>query len=1137
MSNEHLRLPPTPLDGTSPPSPDNLTSENKEEEALILNEGYLEKVEEIKENEIEELNDKTVEPENKKEELIQIEHNGDTINSETSKEENNYRKSRQSSRRSEMPQDEDEIKTKKDEPIILDYIVHFNDQATNHPSGLKNFFFPKFTSNYIRTTKYTWWNFIPKNLFEQFSRISNFYFIMVMIFALLPGVSPIFPITSILPVIFILGTTLVKDGIEDFFRALSDRYVNRKKYTVVRNGIEKKIFSSDLKVGDVIKIHNEQEFPCDLMFLSSENHTGECFVSTVNLNGESNLKLHHSKEATKHLNTPELISGIKGRVYCEKPRFELEKFNGKLEIDNLEQELESVPNLSGNINIHDSDQLSSKNILLRGAILRNTKWIYGLALYAGKQTKLSLNVKKPKFKFSLLDKKLNAFMIFILALHLTIDLSFTFAFIIFQIFNNINSFYLEGLNEFPSFLFVLLQFFTVFILNNLLIPMSLFVSLEIIKVIQSKFMSWDLKMSQDGKHMNPITSNLNEDLSYIEYIFSDKTGTLTENIMNLNKFSIGNNILHDEVKDKGALKNQLLVLKDDENQKEKYSILRHFLFNLAICNTINPEISIDTNELFYDGSSIDEVALVEATRQNGVILKKRNQKSIEIEVFGKIETFEILNIIEFNSDRKKMTVIVKDENEKIICYTKGADNIMETIIKKDDLNVDKTLQHIDEFAHDGLRTLLIGYKEITKDDYEKWNKVYLEAQAAQKGKSKKIANAEKAIENDFICLGASAIEDCLQQEVPETIEFFRKAGVQVWVLTGDKRDTAVSIAKTSRLLLDTTNQQHIKGTDVIEVAGELQQCIEVCKNEKDVSIILDTSSFKVAHESLKELFLEAAKGCTSAICCRVTPIQKAQVVTLVQNKWHKIGLAIGDGANDVSMISEANVGVGIMGREGSQAARSADYAIPRFRHLKRLLAVHGRYSLVRNAYYIQYSFYKNMVLTFIQVYYNFFCAFTSDSILDSWYITFYNMIFTLLPPIYVGAYEKDYSEEAVENCPELYKKIKLGYKMTWFTFIGWFLDAVIHSAILYFFIVGIGSYGPIVENEIDDRWVYAQYLSMATTLVITYKAMIEMTEQTVMSLLCYASIFVTYFGWHLIYSLFPIFPLSSTNNYYWIFCK
>jgi magnesium-transporting ATPase (P-type) len=287
------------------------------------------------------------------------------------------------------------VETKKEEPIILDYIVHFNDPQTNHPPGIKNFFFPKFKSNHIRTTKvfyfhffkikkYTWWNFIPKNLFEQFSRISNFYFIMVMIFALLPNVSPIFPITSILPVIFILGTTLIKDGVEDFFRALSDRVVNRKRYIVVRNGKEEKVHSADLKVGDVIKIFNEQMFPCDLFFIASENDTGECFVSTVNLNGESNLKLHHSKEITKHLKTPELISSIKGKVFCEQPRFELEKFNGKLDIEVNDRELTQLDLTTGGVlgggSGSNTDPLDHKNILLRGAILRNTKWVIVLIL-------------------------------------------------------------------------------------------------------------------------------------------------------------------------------------------------------------------------------------------------------------------------------------------------------------------------------------------------------------------------------------------------------------------------------------------------------------------------------------------------------------------------------------------------------------------------------------------------------------------------------------------------------------------------------------------------------------------------------------------------------------------------------------
>jgi phospholipid-transporting ATPase len=302
--------------------------------------------------------------------------------------------------------------------------------------------------------------------------------------------------------------------------------------------------------------------------------------------------------------------------------------------------------------------------------------------------------------------------------------------------------------------------------------------------------------------------------------------------MNLNKFSIGDSLIHDETKNKGELRNLFSSVKDNEPLSDKLSNLSHFLLNLAICNTINPEIDIETNELFYDGSSIDEIALVKATRDNGFALKKRNQNSVEIDVLGKTKTFEILNTIEFNSDRKKMSTIVKDENGKIICYSKGADNIMEKIVKPDCPNLKFTFDNINTFAMDGLRTLVIAYKDLTEEEYTKWNQNYQDALNSQKGKSKKIADAEAELEKDFIVLGSSAIEDCLQEDVPETIEFFRKAGVQVWILTGDKRDTAVSIAKTSRLLTDKTVQEHIKGSDVVEVSSELQRCIETCKVKK-----------------------------------------------------------------------------------------------------------------------------------------------------------------------------------------------------------------------------------------------------------------------------------------------------------------
>lgn len=334
-------------------------------------------------------------------------------------------------------------------------------------------------------------------------------------------------------------------------------------------------------------------------------------------------------------------------------------------------------------------------------------------------------------------------------------------------------------------------------------------------------------------------------------------------------------------------------------------------------------------------------------------------------------------------------------------------------------------------------------------EYEDWENRYKEAELSTTAKVQKIQELEEEMENNLNLIGASAIEDCLQDEVPETIDFFRKAGVQVWILTGDKRDTAVSIGKSSKLLNAKTYQAHIRGETIDQVKDELKECIEISKQpDRDVALILDTDTLKIAHDDLMPYLIEAIKHIKCAICCRVTPIQKALVVTLIQTKFKKVALAIGDGANDVAMIGEAKVGVGIMGREGSQAARTADYAIPRFKHLKRLLATHGRYSLVRNSFFIQYSFYKNMILTFIQAYFNFFCLFTSTSAFDSWYVTFYNLLFTALHPIIVGIFERDYPDKVLEQSPEMYQEIRkgLGYRMNWQTFGVWVIQSVIYSS-------------------------------------------------------------------------------------------
>lgn len=390
------------------------------------------------------------------------------------------------------------------------------------------------------------------------------------------------------------------------------------------------------------------------------------------------------------------------------------------------------------------------------------------------------------------------------------------------------SFYVYGFNGAPTFTFVLLSFLTAFVLNNLLIPMSLFVSLEFIKLFQAQFMKWDIKMSYRNIPMQAVTSNLNEDLSQIQIIFSDKTGTLTENMMNYSKSSIGNGNIYNEKETPCSIK--LDYGKDSPHEevwKDNHFYSRNFLYNLACNNSINVILNQKTKEMVYDGSSVDEVALIECARNNGFTLLHRAQDIIELDVLGVTEKIQVLATIEFNSDRKRMTSILKFPGEKYMVYLKGADNVVSKLISKDDPILEVTLKNINNFAGEGLRTLLICGKEISKEEYDSWNVEYQKAlSAASKDKKQLLENAEAAIEKNLTVYGATAVEDALQDQVAETIEFFRKAGIQVWVLTGDKRDTAVTIGKSSKLLSPTTIVCHCYGKTVDDVTVELTECLQ-----------------------------------------------------------------------------------------------------------------------------------------------------------------------------------------------------------------------------------------------------------------------------------------------------------------------
>ena len=385
--------------------------------------------------------------------------------------------------------------------------------------------------------------------------------------------------------------------------------------------------------------------------------------------------------------------------------------------------------------------------------------------------------------------------------------------------------------------------------------------------------------------------------------------------------------------------------------------------------------------LEYQAQSPDENALVSAARNFGFVFTERSSRTITIQARGLTETHELLCILDFNNVRKRMSVIVKYEG-KIKLYTKGADNVIfERLAAGQEDMMATTQEHLDKFAMDGLRTLVLGVRDLTQEQFDDWKAEHKVAAVALDDRDEKLDAVYNMIEKDLTLIGATAIEDKLQDGVPQTIANLQLAGIKVWVLTGDKQETAINIGYSCNLLSDDMSDEPfiVDGNTYEEVMKQLVQhrrSIEqnanpgkMTKSRDDLSMrtmsdasIADTlgevqggfalviNGHSLVHAltpDMELMFLGVAEHCQAVICCRVTPLQKALVVELIKKYKEAVTLAIGDGANDVSMIKAADIGVGISGQEGMQAVLASDYSIAQFRYLERLLLVHGRWSYYR----------------------------------------------------------------------------------------------------------------------------------------------------------------------------------------------
>ena len=842
-------------------------------------------------------------------------------------------------------------------------IIHLN----NPPANAHN----KYVDNHVSTAKYNIATFLPKFLYEQFSKYANLFFLFTAALQQIPNISPTNRYTTIGPLIIVLLVSAGKELVEDFKRKNSDKSLNYSKARVLRGTSFENMKWVSVKVGDVVRVESEEPFPADLVLLATSEPEGLCYIETANLDGETNLKIKQAIPETANLVSPSELSRLSGRLRSEQPNSSLYTYEATLTMSagGGEKELPLAP-----------DQL-----LLRGATLRNTPWIHGVVVFTGHETKLMRNATATPIKRTQVERMVNIQILTLVSILIALSIVSSVGDLIVRATaqSKLTYLYYEDSNG-PKQFFS--DIFTYWVLYSNLVPISLFVTIEVVKYYQAFLINSDLDIYYDKTDTPAIcrTSSLVEELGQIEYIFSDKTGTLTCNMMEFRQCSIGGIQYADDVpEDRRATDSNPIGIYDfsklrrNLHEHQSRTAIHHFLALLATCHTVIPERRDEKpGEIKYQAASPDEGALVEGAVTLGYKFVARRPRSVTISVGGEDIEYELLAVLEFNSSRKRMSALFRCPDGKIRCYCKGADTVILERLGKDNPIVEATLQHLEEYATEGLRTLCLAMREIPEEEYQQWSQIFEKANTTVSGnRAEELDKAAEIIEHDLYLLGATAIEDKLQDGVPDTIHTLQEAGIKVWVLTGDRQETAINIGMSCKLISEDMTLLIVNEESSAATRTSLENKLTAVKSQSGVgaaeletlALVIDGKSLTYALEKdLEKIFLELAVMCKAVICCRVSPLQKALVVKLVKRNLKAILLAIGDGANDVSMIQAAHVGVGISGVEGLQAARSADVAIGQFRYLRKLLLVHGAWSYQRISKVILYSFYKNIALYMTQ---------------------------------------------------------------------------------------------------------------------------------------------------------------------------
>ncbi|KII90096.1 hypothetical protein PLICRDRAFT_53206 [Plicaturopsis crispa FD-325 SS-3] len=943
-------------------------------------------------------------------------------------------------------QDEPAVETasKRSSSILSKTRSSAKDKSRTIPFRPPDKFQSRFPPNIVRNQKYNAFTFLPLVLYEQFKFFFNLYFLLVALSQFIPALKIGFIATYVAPLAFVLCVTIGKEAYDDYKRNLRDREANSQKYLIlepptssaVDNGPHtRSVPSSSLRVGDLVHLEKNQRVPADLVLLHTSDASGTCFIRTDQLDGETDWKLRVAVPACQKLHSETELLTLDAEVYADAPIKDIHSFIGTFTMNsppsssiiNTENDVPMVP-------VPAVEPLTAENVLWSNTVLAAGSAV-GIVIYTGLETRAVMNTSHPETKVGLLDLEINR-----LAKILCVV---TFAL----------SFVLVALNGFRPHWYIYI--FRFLILFSSIIPISLRVNLDMGKTVYAH------QIMNDHEIPNTIvrTSTLPEELGRIEYLLSDKTGTLTQNEMEMKKLHMGtmsygfdsmDEVAHQLATAFGATAEQHEHVRRGSTvtgaqlatrgRRDMSSRVRDVVLSLALCHNVTP-VTNDDGTVTYQASSPDEVAIVKWTESIGLTLVFRDRTRIELQTpLGSRVTYDVLDIFPFTSESKRMGIVVRDaQTGEIMFLQKGADVVMAKIVLRNDWLEEETAN----MAREGLRTLVMARKRISAQMYAEFKERHHEASVRLEGRNEAMAAVvAEYLERDLELLGLTGVEDKLQDDVKSTLELLRNAGIKIWMLTGDKIETARCIAISTKLV---ARNQYIHEVSKLKTADQARDQLEFLQSKLDCCLVIDGESLQLCLNLFKNEFIEIATKLSAVVACRCSPTQKADVARLIRHHTKKRVCCIGDGGNDVSMIQAADVGVGIVGKEGKQASLAADFSVTQFSYLTKLLMWHGRNSYRRSAKLAQFVIHRGLIISVMQAVFSAIFYFAPIALYQGWLMAGYATIYTMAP-VFSLVLDRDVNEDLALLYPELYKELTKGRALSYKTFFMWLMISVYQGA-------------------------------------------------------------------------------------------